>query len=118
MENILLDKRNISNVPDQRLRRAAQPVRKGGGAKSAGGSTGCDAWSSSLQRMVRRFRSLWNSLPTRLRLKEFIGVIARTRKRLVCALNGSVVAGHVHRDGWVAVIWRLADKRPLGTTGD
>jgi hypothetical protein len=32
-------------------------VRKGGGGWSAGGSTGCDARSSSLQRLVRRFRS-------------------------------------------------------------
>ena len=38
----------------QRLRRAAQPVRKGGGGRSAGGSTGCDSRSRSLQRLVRR----------------------------------------------------------------
>ena len=47
--------RSIAERPQaQRLRRAAQPVRKGGCGWSAGGSTGCDARSSSLQRMVRR----------------------------------------------------------------
>jgi len=42
----------------QQRRRAAQPVRKGGWGRSAGRSTGCDARSRSLPRMVRR-RGCW-----------------------------------------------------------